>query len=224
VLQAIKPIDSAQALRDAVRGQYDGGIVLGEQVPPYRREPNVSPQSIVETFVAWKLAIDNWRWAGVPFYLRTGKRMKRRSTEIAIRFYHAPFALFRDTSVERMNPNWMILRIQPDEGIALEFAAKRPGPSVKLNNVSMDFCYKTYFKVAPSTGYETLIYDCMIGDATLFQRADTVEAGWQAVQPILDAWSNNPAPDFPNYEAGGDGPAAADELLERSGRTWRSLD
>jgi glucose-6-phosphate 1-dehydrogenase len=224
VLQAIKPIDPAQAMRDAVRGQYDGGIVLGEQVRPYRREPDVSPHSTVETFVAWKLNIDNWRWAGVPFYLRTGKRLRRRSTEIAIRFHQAPYALFRNTSVERMHPNWMILRIQPDEGIALEFAAKRPGPSVKLSTVSMDFAYKTYFKVAPSTGYETLIYDCMIGDPTLFQRADTVEAGWQAVQPILDAWANNPAQDFPNYGAGGNGPAAADELLERSGRAWRPLD
>jgi glucose-6-phosphate 1-dehydrogenase len=224
LLQAIKPIDAAQALKDAVRGQYDGGTVLGQGVRPYREEPDVSPRSPVETFVACKLNIDNWRWAGVPFYLRTGKRMKSRSTEIAIRFHQAPFALFRDTSVERMNPNWMILRIQPDEGIALEFAAKRPGPSVKLSTVSMDFAYKTYFKVASSTGYETLIYDCMIGDATLFQRADTVEAGWQAVQPILDAWTNNPPRDFPNYVAGGSGPAAADELLERSGRAWRPLD
>ena len=122
-----------------------------------------------------------------------------------------------------MHPNWMILRIQPDEGIALEFAAKRPGPVVKLSNVSMDFAYKNYFKVAPNTGYETLIYDCMIGDATLFQRADTVEAGWQAVQPILDAWANNPPPDFPNYAAGSSGPAAADELLARTGRAWRPL-
>jgi glucose-6-phosphate 1-dehydrogenase len=224
VLQAIKPIDQLQAMTDAVRGQYDGGKVLGEKVQPYRREPDVSPQSTAETFVAWKLNIDNWRWAGVPFYLRTGKRMKRRSTEIAIRFYQAPFALFRDTSVERMSPNWMILRIQPDEGIALEFAAKRPGPSVKLSTVSMDFAYKTYFKVASNTGYETLIYDCMIGDATLFQRADTVEAGWQAVQPILDAWASNKPRDFPNYIAGSNGPAAADELLARDGRAWRPLD
>jgi glucose-6-phosphate 1-dehydrogenase len=223
VLQAIKPIDPAQAMRDAVRGQYDGGTILGEQVCAYRRERDVSPHSTVETFVAWTLTIDNWRWAGVPFYLRTGKRMKDRSTEIAIRFHQAPFVLFRDTGVERMHPNWMILRIQPDEGIGLEFAAKRPGPSVKLSTVSMDFAYKTYFKVAPSTGYETLIYDCMIGDATLFQRADTVEAGWQAVQPILDAWANNPPQDFPNYTAGSGGPAAADELLARTGRAWRSL-
>jgi glucose-6-phosphate 1-dehydrogenase len=223
VLQAIKPNQPAQAMKDAVRGQYDGGMVLDEQVRPYRTEPDVSARSTAETFVAWKLNIDNWRWAGVPFYLRTGKRMKRRSTEIAIRFHQAPFALFRDTRVERMNPNWMVLRIQPDEGIALEFAAKHPGPSVKLSSVSMDFAYKTYFKIACNTGYETLIYDCMIGDATLFHRADTVEAGWQAVQPILDAWANNPPRNFPNYVAGGSGPAAADELLARSGRAWRPL-
>jgi glucose-6-phosphate 1-dehydrogenase len=223
VLQAIKPVNARQAMTDAVRGQYDGGTVLGDQVLPYRREPDVSPRSAVETFVAWKLTIDNWRWAGVPFYLRTGKRMKSRSTEIAVLFHQAPFALFRGTDVEQMNPNWMILRIQPDEGIALEFAAKRPGPFMKLSNVTMDFVYKSYFKIAPNTGYETLLYDCMIGDATLFQRADTVEAGWRAVQPILDAWSNDPPPDFPNYAAGSSGPAAAAELLARSGRAWRPV-
>jgi glucose-6-phosphate 1-dehydrogenase len=224
VIQAIHPLDSAAALRNAVRGQYDAGIVLGKPVRKYRDEPDVAANSTTETFVACKLMIDNWRWAGVPFYLRTGKYLRRRSTEIAIRFHQAPYTLFRDTAVERLHPNWMILRIQPDEGIALEFAAKRPGPTVRLSNVSMDFAYKTYFKMTPNTGYETLIYDCMIGDATLFQRADNVEAGWQAVQPILDAWANNPAADFPNYVAGGSGPAAADALLGRDGRAWRSLD
>jgi glucose-6-phosphate 1-dehydrogenase len=211
-------------LKDVVRGQYGAGQVLGKQVQAYRLEPDVAPNSATETYVACKLNIDNWRWAGVPFYLRTGKYMKRRTTEIAIRFHQAPYALFRDTSVERMHPNWMILRIQPDEGIALEFAAKRPGPTVTLDTVSMDFAYKTYFKVAPNTGYETLIYDCMIGDATLFQRADTVEAGWKVVQPILDTWADNTPRDFPNYTAGSDGPAAADELLARDRRAWRSLD
>jgi len=224
VLQAIKPLDPERAIENAVRGQYESGPVLGRQVPAYRQEPDVASDSTTETFVACKLDLDNWRWAGVPFYLRTGKRLKCRSTEIAIRFYQAPFALFRGTSVERMIPNWMILRIQPDEGIALEFAAKRPGPSVKLSSVTMDFAYKTYFNIASNTGYETLLYDCMIGDPTLFQRADTVEAGWQAVQPILDAWANNPPRDFPKYAAGGTGPAAADELLARDGRAWRPLD
>jgi glucose-6-phosphate 1-dehydrogenase len=224
VIEAIRPIKPGRALKDAVRGQYGAGTVLGKQVQAYRREPDVAPDSTTETYIACKLKIDNWRWAGVPFYLRTGKYLKRRWTEIAIRFHQAPYTLFRGTHVERLNPNWMILRIQPDEGIALEFAAKRPGPTVKLNSVSMDFAYKTYFDMAPNTGYETLIYDCMIGDATLFQRADNIEAGWRAVQPILDAWANNPPNGFPNYVAGGNGPTAADELLARDGRAWRPLD
>jgi glucose-6-phosphate 1-dehydrogenase len=224
VIEAIRPFRPGRVLKDTVRGQYDAGSVLGKAVRPYRQEPNVAPDSTTETFFACKLKIDNWRWAGVPFYLRTGKAMTRRTTEIAIRFHQAPYTLFRGTDVERMHPNWMILRIQPDEGIALEFAAKRPGPSVKLSTVSMDFAYETYFKMAPNTGYETLIYDCMIGDATLFQRADNIEGGWRAVQPILDVWANTRPRDFPNYAAGGSGPAAADELLARDGRAWRPLD
>jgi glucose-6-phosphate 1-dehydrogenase len=211
-------------MRDAVRGQYDAGTVLGKQVQAYRREPDVASDSNTETYIAWKLQIDNWRWAGVPFYLRTGKYLKRRWTEVAIRFHQAPYTLFRGTHVERMNPNWMILRIQPDEGISLQFAAKRPGPTVTLGNVRMDFAYKTYFAMAPNTGYETLIYDCMIGDATLFQRADNIEAGWRAVQPILDFWASNPAKGLATYAAGSDGPAAADELLARAGRAWRPLE
>jgi glucose-6-phosphate 1-dehydrogenase len=213
VVSAIRPMSQAEALRDAVRGQYAG----------YRDEPDVARDSTTETFVACKLLVDNWRWAGVPFYLRSGKRLQARRTEIAIRFHQAPHSIFRGTDVERMNPNWMVVRIQPDEGIALEFAAKRPGPSVSLETVSMDFCYAEYFKTAPNTGYETLLYDCMIGDATLFQRADNIEAGWEAVQPILDAWAAHVPRDFPNYAPGSSGPAAADELLARDGRTWRPL-
>lgn len=224
VIKAIRPMSEAEALENAVRGQYAAGTVLGEPAPAYRQEPNVAPDSTVETFVACRLHIDNWRWAGVPFYLRTGKHMRIRRTEIAIRFHQAPYSLFRGTDVEHMHPNWMILRIQPDEGIALMFAAKRPGPTVTLGSVCMDFAYKTYFSMAPNTGYETLIYDCMIGDATLFQRADNIEAGWQVVQPILDAWATHPPQDFPNYPAGSDGPAAADDLLARDGRAWRPLD
>src|SRR6266403_3670427 len=224
VIEAIRPLKPGRVLKDAVRGQYVAGTVLGQPVRAYRQEPDVAADSNTETFVACKLKIDNWRWAGVPFYLRTGKYMKRRWTEIAIRFHQAPYTLFRGTHVERMNPNWMILRIQPDEGIALEFTAKRPGPTVKLSTVSMDFAYKTYFKIACNTGYETLLYDCMIGDATLFQRADNIELGWCAVQPILDAWANNPPKDFPNYVAGGYGPAAADALLARGGRAWRLVE
>ncbi len=224
VIQAIQPLTPERALQDAVRGQYDAGTVLGRPVRAYRQEPDVAPDSTTETYMACKLMIDNWRWAGVPFYLRTGKYMARRRTEIAIRFHQAPYALFRGTDVARLHPNWLILRVQPDEGIELAFAAKRPGPTVTLSTVSMNFAYQAFFKMAPNTGYETLIYDCMIGDATLFQRADNVEAGWRAVQPILDAWAKTPPTDCPNYTAGSDGPAAADELLARDGHAWRPLD
>ncbi len=223
VIESVRPLDSKRALSDAVRGQYDAGTVLGKPVKAYRQEPDVAPDSNVETYLACKLEIDNWRWAGVPFYIRTGKYLKRRVTEIAIHFHQAPYSVFRGTNVKGMHPNWMILRIQPNEGIDLEFAAKRPGPTVKLSNVSMKFSYKDYFKTAPDTGYETLLYDCMIGDATLFQRADNIEAGWQVVQPILDAWANTPPQNFPNYKAGTDGPAEADQLLARDGQAWRSL-
>ncbi len=224
VIQAIRPFTAEQALIDTVRGQYGPGTVLGKQAVAYREEPDVAPDSTTETYVAAKLQIDNWRWAGVPFYLRTGKYLKRRMTEIAVRFHQAPHSLFRGTDVEHMNPNWMILRIQPDEGIALEFAAKRPGPGVKLANASMDFAYEKFFGKALNTGYETLLYDCMIGDATLFQRADNVEAGWRVVQPILETWADNPPKDFPNYAAGSYGPQAAENLLERDGHSWRLLD
>jgi glucose-6-phosphate 1-dehydrogenase len=223
VLQAVHLLDPESALRDAVRGQYGAGTVLGKPVNAYRQEPDVAPDSNTETYVAAKLMIDNWRWAGVPFYLRTGKYLAQRMTQIAIRFRQAPFALFRDTTVASLTPNWMILRIQPEEGISLRFAAKHPGPSVKIATGIMDFAYKDFFRTEPSTGYETLLYDCMIGDATLFQRADNVEAGWQVVQPILDAWASKPPGDFPNYKAGTDGPAPADELLARDGRAWLPL-
>ena len=223
VLQSIRPLTFEDALKDSVRGQYGAGAVLGQPARDYRQEPDVAADSVTETYVACKLGIDSWRWAGVPFYLRTGKYLAHRRTEIAIRFHQAPVALFRGAEVERVSPNWLILRVQPDEGIGLEFAAKRPGLAMTLSPVSMDFAYKSFFNMAPSTGYETLLYDCMTGDATLFQRADMVEAGWQAVQPILDAWANVRPTDFPNYVAGGPGPAAADALLARDGRAWRPL-
>ena len=194
--------------------------MLGKKVRDYRHEPDVAPDSSTETYVALKLGIDNWRWAGVPFYLRTGKSLCARNTEIAVQFRQAPYALFRDTPVDRLPANILTLRIQPDEGLSLSFSAKRPGAEIKIDGVDMDFAYRDYFEPLASVGYETLIYDCLIGDATLFQRADTVEAAWCAVQGLLEAWARTPADDFPNYAAGSAGPAAADRLLARDGHAW----
>jgi glucose-6-phosphate 1-dehydrogenase len=216
LFQAIHPISAD----DAVRGQYGAGVILGQKVRGYRQEPNVAPESTTETYVALKLGIDNWRWAGVPFYLRTGKHLSARTTEIAVQFRQAPYALFRETPVERLPANILTLRIQPDEGLSLSFSAKRPGPEIEIDGVDMDFAYRDYFAPLASVGYETLIYDCMIGDATLFQRADTVEAAWCAVQGLLDAWARTPPTDFPNYAAGSAGPEAADRLLARDKRAW----
>jgi glucose-6-phosphate 1-dehydrogenase len=208
---------------DAVRGQYGRGNELDTDVPEYRAEPDVAKDSNMETYVAMRLNIDNWRWAGVPFYLRTGKRMSRRYTEIAIRFKHAPYAPFEDTHVDELPPNWLVIRIQPDEGISLQFEVKRPGPVVDLAAVRMEFSYRDWFPREPNVGYETLIYDCMIGDQTLYQRADMVEETWRVVQPVLDAWAAKPPAHFPNYAAGSDGPNAADQLLQRDGRSWRPI-
>ncbi len=212
-----------EACENSVRGQYGAGEVLGKPAAAYRNEPDVASDSGAETYVALKLMIDNWRWKGVPFYLRTGKYMATRKTEIAIRFKSAPHSMFKKTDVAEMQPNWLIIRIQPDEGVSLEIAAKKPGPAIRLGEVNMDFDYKDYFNLPPNTGYETLIYDCMIGDATLFQRADNVEAAWAAIKPVMDAWAATPASDFPNYTAGSDGPDAADALLARDGFKWRGL-
>ena len=208
--------------RDAVRGQYAPGMIAGRPIPGYREEPDVAPDSQAETFVAIKLNIDNWRWAGVPFYLRTGKRLTLRKTEIAVHFKQAPYALFRDTPVEKLTPNILVLQIQPSEGVTMQFSAKLPGPVVKLGGVRMKFDYADWFQEGPSTGYETLIYDCLIGDATLFQRADNVEMGWRVVQPILDAWQAGQG-DVCHYDAGRPGPVEADELLARDGRHWLRL-
>ena len=219
LFKSIQPL----ALTDVVRGQYDAGTVQDQPVPAYRKEPNVSPDSNIETYAAMRLKIDNWRWAGVPFYLRTGKRLNIRSSEIAIRFKQAPYALFRDTPVDELDADWLILRIQPDEGIRLRFNAKRPGPAMMLESVSMRFNYKDYFHQAPAVGYETLIYDCLIGDATLFQRADQVEAAWSLVAPVLEGWANTNPRHFPNYIAGSEGPIAANDLLAKDGRSWRAI-
>jgi glucose-6-phosphate 1-dehydrogenase len=224
ILHAIQPLTPEEVLVRAVRGQYGEGTVKEEQVPGYRGEPRVAAHSATETFVAMKLAIDNWRWADVPFYLRTGKRLPKRATEVAIQFKRAPFILFRETAVNDLAPNWLILHIQPDEGISLRFSAKVPGPIVHLGTVDMDFQYAEHFGNTSSTGYERLLYDCMIGDATLFQRADMVEAGWSVVAPVLDVWTALPPRKFPNYAAGSWGPKEAEELLERDGRQWRKVE
>jgi len=224
ILHAIQPMSAEEVLRRTVRGQYGEGIVEGQRVPAYREEEGVPPDSRTETFVAIKLLIDNWRWADVPFYLRTGKRLAARSTQVMIQFRRAPFVLFRDTPVENLMPNQLVLHIQPEEGISLRFAAKVPGPVMRLGPVDMNFAYADYFGQQPNTGYERLLHDCMIGDPTLFQRADMVEAGWCVVSPILDVWKALPPRNFPNYAAGTWGPKEADDLLERDGRRWRNFE
>jgi len=221
VLAAIQPQSEAEALRNSVRGQYLAGRVGNQMIEDYRKTPDVEPDSTTETFVALKLAIDNWRWAGVPFYLRTGKALGTKRTEVAIKFREAPFAMFRDTPVDRLSQNFLVIGIEPVEGITLQFNTKVPGPSVMIDGVAMTFRYKDYFNAEPSTGYETLIYDCMIGDNILFQRADSVEAGWQAVQPFLDAWRNSGDNGLQFYQAGSEGPSTSDALLTRDGRSWR---
>ncbi len=209
--------------RDAVRGQYGAGQLDGKDVPAYRAEPGVARDSNTETFAALRLTIDNWRWAGVPFYLRTGKRLTHRYTEIAICFKGAPYALFSETPVDRIGDNWLIVQIQPDEGIRLRYNAKVPGPHMVLENVSMNFNYGDWFQQTPAVGYETLIYDCLTGDATLFQRADQVEAAWRVVQPVIDSWVATKKPGFPDYAAGSAGPDEADAMLRRDGRAWRKI-
>ena len=224
VLNAIQPLSSEDVLHQAIRGQYGEGVVVKEKVQAYRTEPGVSPESKTETFVAMKLNIDNWRWAGVPFYLRTGKRLAKRHTEITIQFKRAPFQLFRQTAVHKLQANRLVIQIQPDEGMALGFGAKIPGPQLRLGSVEMSFEYSKYFGAEPYTGYEVLLYDCMIGDATLFQRADMVEAGWRILDPVLDVWKALPARNFPNYASGAWGPKESDDLMERDGRNWRKVE
>ena len=224
VLDAIQPMTPEQVLTQAVRGQYGEGVMPnGDKVPAYRTSPGVDAQSRAETYAAMKVTMDNWRWAGVPFYLRTGKRLSAQYTEVAIQFKRAPYVMFKDTEVESIDPDMLVLRIQPNEGIQMSFGAKIPGPSMRVGTVNMDFSYADYFGNEPATGYETLIYDCMNGDATLFKHADTVEKGWEIVQPIMDVWSALPPRDFPNYAAGTWGPKAAGDLLKNDGRLWRRI-
>lgn len=223
VLKAVRSFGPEDARRNVVRAQYGAGFVAGKKTDPYRCAPDVAPDSVTETYTALKLGIDNWRWAGVPFYLRTGKALAERRSEIAIQFKRAPFALFHTTPVERLTPNDLVLQIQPEEGVILDFSAKIPGPAVRLGGVQMKFNYNDYFKEIPTTGYETLIYDCMNGDPTLFRRADNIEEGWRVVQPVLDLWAKERVTELPIYPTGSSGPDEADALLARDGRHWRPI-
>ena len=224
VLGAIQTQSETEALQNSVRGQYQGGRIGDAELPDYTKTEDVRPDSTTETYAALKLTIDNWRWAGVPFYLRTGKALGLKRTEVAIKFKQAPFAMFTCTPVEALAENYLVIGVEPTEGIALQFNTKVPGPTITISGVEMKFRYKDYFKAEPATGYETLIHDCMIGDNILFQRADSVEAGWKAVQPFFDAWDKAGASGLEQYQAGSDGPSGAEDLLKRDGRSWRKLD
>lgn len=220
VLRAMRPIDPKQLDQCAVRGQYGAGASGGKSVPGYREEESVNRDSFTETYAALKLYIDNFRWAGVPFYIRSGKRLPKRVTEIAIQFKSVPHLLFRENDGGRLDPNSLIVRIQPDEGISMKIGAKLPGQRVQIRPVSMDFQYGTSFGKRSPEAYERLLLDAMLGDATLYARGDQVELSWQLVAPILDQWKNPPV-GFPNYAAGTWGPENADQLIEQDGRRWR---
>lgn len=224
ILNAICPYSHEDVLSCTVRGQYGEGVLANEEkVPGYRSEPNVNPKSNTETFVALKMMIDNWRWADVPFYIRTGKRMAKRMTEIVIYFKKPPFTLFRETAVENLETNVLVIRIQPNEGISLSFSAKKPGAPLDIGTMEMDFTYSDYFgDKKAAIGYEALLYDCMHGDATLFLRSDNVECAWDALTTILDVWGTLPARNFPNYASGSWGPEDSNKLLAKDGRAWRN--
>ncbi len=220
VLEAIRPMEPEEVLANTVRGQYGAGEIDGQPVPAYRTEADVNPHSNTETFVAMKLEIENWRWAEVPFYIRSGKRLAAHTTQIVIGFRRAPLLLFGEDIQNNVPPNRLVIHVQPDEGITLDIHAKRPGPNIKIANVPLDFSYADFGEHTAATGYETLLYDCMIGDTTLFHRYDSVDASWRIVNPILDVWQALPARDFPNYEAGTWGPEAADALIAKTGHSW----
>ncbi|MBB3135760.1 glucose-6-phosphate 1-dehydrogenase [Rhizobium pisi] len=223
VLKALRIYTPEEAKTHGVRGAYAGGPLNGVDLPAYRDSKDVSPDSRTETFVALKLYADTWRWAGVPFYLRTGKVLTARDTEIVITFQQVPFAQFRETEVNRrLPPNRLVIQVQPDEGMSMEISIKSPGLSVDTVPVSLDFRYADKFDIGKTTGYESLLYDLFIGDQTLFQRADGIEAGWAAVQPFLDIWAKDPATPE-SYAPGSMGPACAAELIERDGRQWHEL-
>jgi len=221
VMHAIRPIAADEVDRLAVRGQYGPGFVGGQRVVGYREEKGVSAQSITETYAALRLEVDNWRWAGVPFYLRTGKRLAKRASEIAVQFKRTPHLVFRRNPEILAEPNLLILRIQPDEGMSLTFGAKLPGPDLRIRPVEMDFDYGRAFGGEPPEAYERLLLDAMKGDATLYARGEWVDLAWELLTPVLDTWAVGDPQMFPNYEAGGWGPAEADSLIERAGRSWR---
>jgi glucose-6-phosphate 1-dehydrogenase len=223
VLKALRRLEDEAVDTNVVRGQYGPGWIDGKEVPGYRQEPDVHPDSTVETSVAAELRVDNWRWAGTPFYVRTGKRLAKRVTEVVVQFRSAPHLPFGEAAQDGLEPNALVLRIQPDEGITLRIGAKVPGPSLEVRSVNMDFSYGTSFGDDLPDAYERLLLDVMLGDPTLFPRWDEVEQAWQVVQPVLDRWAVVPPPDLPNYEAGSWGPKAADELIARDarGRRWR---
>lgn len=222
VMESIRPIDLHSMDKSVVRGQYGAGFINGEPVIGYRQEENVDPNSNVETFAALELFVDNWRWAGVPFYLRAGKRLPKRSTEIAIFFREAPGYLFK-INKNRIEQNTLVIRIQPDEGISLKINCKVPAMSAQIQPVKMDFRYGSYFGSAPPEAYERLICDCMAGDQTLFARIDEVMASWKLFTPVLEEWKTEKEPHFPDYASGTWGPTAADEMLKRSGKSWRLI-
>ncbi len=222
VVQALRPLDPRTIDQHVVRGQYGPGFVDGEKVIGYRQEHNVNPQSIIETFFAAKLYIDNWRWAGVPFYLRAGKRLPKRASEITICFKDVPNILFASGG-KKNDSNLLVLRIQPDEGISLKMNCKVPGPASAIKPVKMAFQYGSYFGLTPPEAYERLICDCILGDGTLFARCDEVLASWKWFTPILEHWASNPPKSFPNYESGTWGPQAAVDMLVRDGRAWRLI-
>jgi glucose-6-phosphate 1-dehydrogenase len=219
VLRSIRPITGEQVARDTVRAQYTGGWVLGEQVPGYREEDSVDPKSSTETFAALKLRIDNWRWANVPFYIRSGKRMAKRVSEIRVQFKRPPHLTFGRTAVQELETNAITLRIQPEEGISLRFGAKVPTAGIKIRSVNMDFLYASSFLIDAPDAYERLIMDCLIGDPTLFTRSDEVEAAWALIDPIEEQWVKG-KPEVASYAAGTWGPKAADKLLADDGREW----
>ena len=223
VLRSIRPCTPEEVGRVAVRGQYGRGFVGGREMPAYREEQGVSPDSTTETFAAIRFTIDNWRWAGVPFYVRTGKNLAKRATEIAILFRRTPHLIFRQAPTDQVESNVLALRIQPDEGITLKFEAKLPGQSMNIRPVSMDFRYGSTFGPHLSSAYERLLLDCMVGDPTLFDRIDSVELAWSLVQPFLDRWSSTDGGPIPTYTSGSWGPAEADALLARENRRWRRL-